>query len=290
VSGAGPADGAYLTSGDATPGMSPSGPTENAVEGRHADRVAVVTGSTRGIGEGVARRFAAEGASVVVTGRSAADGDAVVDDIEAAGGEATFVRADMRDPAEIEALVDHAVAEYGRIDVLVNNAGVQTETTASEATTEDWAFVVETDFRAYWLCAKHAAEHMPPGGTILNTSSNHAFLTMPGLFPYNAVKAGINGMTRALALELGPEGITVNTINPGWIEIERTREELGDDYEYTEEIHPAGRLGTPADVAGVAAFLASDDAGFVTGESILVDGGRSQVMQDDVYRDYRRDA
>lgn len=270
--------------------MPPTDPTENAVADRHADAVAVVTGSTRGIGEGVARRFAAEGASVVVTGRSADRGEAVVAEIEAAGGDAAFVRADMREPAEIEALVDHAVAEYGRIDALVNNAGVQTETTAREATMDDWELVLETDFRAYWLCATHAAEHMPPGGTILNTASNHAFLTMPGLFPYNAVKAGINGMTRALALELGPDGITVNTINPGWIEIERTRAELGDDYEYTEEIHPVGRLGTPADVAGVAAFLASDDASFVTGESLLVDGGRSQVMQDDVYRDYRRNA
>ncbi|OYR49277.1 SDR family NAD(P)-dependent oxidoreductase [Halorubrum sp. Eb13] len=268
--------------------MSPSDPTENAVADRHADTVALVTGSTRGIGAGVARRFAAEGAAVVVTGRSADRGEAVVDEIESAGGDATFVRADMREPAEIEALVDHAVAEYGRIDVLVNNAGVQTETTAREATIDDWEFVVETDFRSFWLCAKHAAERMPAGGTILNTSSNHAFLTMPGLFPYNAVKAGINGMTRALALELGPDGITVNTISPGWIEIERTREELGDDYEHTEDIHPVGRLGKPADVAGLAAFLASDDADFITGESVLVDGGRSQVMQDDSYLDYRR--
>ncbi|GAA0727933.1 NAD(P)-dependent dehydrogenase (short-subunit alcohol dehydrogenase family) [Halorubrum trapanicum] len=269
--------------------MSPSDPIENAVANRHANTVAIVTGSTRGIGEGVARRFAAEGASVVVTGRSADSGQGVVDEIEATGGDATFIRADMREPAEIEALVDHAVAEYGKIDVLVNNAGVQTETTAREATMGDWEFVLETDFRAFWLCAKHVADHMPAGGTILNTSSNHAFLTMPGLFPYNAVKAGINGMTRALALELGPDDITVNTINPGWIEIDRTKEELGDDYEYTQDIHPVGRLGQPSDVAGLAAFLASDDASFITGESILIDGGRSQVMQDDLYLNYRRD-
>ncbi|RDI69820.1 SDR family NAD(P)-dependent oxidoreductase [Halopelagius longus] len=262
-------------------------PTANAVEGRHEERVVLVTGSTRGIGEGVARRFAAEGASVVVNGRSRDAGEAVADSIRAEGGEATFVPADMRDPAEIEALIDHAVEEYGRIDVLVNNAGVQTETTAEDATMDDWEFVVETDFRSFWLCSKHAAERMPEGGRIVNMSSNHAYLTMPGLFPYNAVKAGINGMTRALALELGPRGITVNTINPGWIEIARTQEELGDRYEYTEEIHPVGRLGTPADVAGMAAFLASEDASFVTGESILVDGGRTAVMQDEIYRDYR---
>jgi NAD(P)-dependent dehydrogenase (short-subunit alcohol dehydrogenase family) len=111
---------------------------------------------------------------------------------------------------------------------------------------------------------------------------------MPGIFPYNAIKAGINGMTRALALELGPDGITVNTIAPGWVEVDRTREELGDDYAHTEAIHPVGRLGRPADVAGLAAFLASDDASFVTGESVLIDGGRSQVLQDDAYLDYRR--
>lgn len=267
--------------------MTTTTPTANAVDGRHEERVVLVTGSTRGIGEGVARRFAAEGASVVVNGRSRDAGEAVADSIRENGGDATFVAADMRDAAEIRALVEHTVAEYGRIDVLVNNAGVQTETTAEEATMDDWEFVVETDFRSFWLCSKHAAAQMPEGGRIINMSSNHAFLTMPGLFPYNAIKAGINGMTRALALELGPRGITVNTINPGWIEIERTKEELGDRYEYTEDIHPVGRLGTPADVAGMAAFLASDDASFVTGESLLVDGGRTGVMQDELYRRYR---
>jgi len=124
-------------------------------------------------------------------------------------------------------------------------------------------------------------------GAIINVSSNHAFSTMPELFPYNAIKAGINGMTRAMALDLGPE-IRANTINPGWILIERTAEELPEaEREHVESIHPLGRLGTPEDVAGVAAFLASDDAAFVTGAQLLVDGGRTSVMQDDVLPDYR---
>jgi NAD(P)-dependent dehydrogenase (short-subunit alcohol dehydrogenase family) len=253
---------------------------------RLAGDVAVVTGSTRGIGEGIAKRFAAEGASVVVTGRSTDDGEAVAEDIRADDGDAVFVRADMREPDDIAALIEATVEEFGGLDVLVNNAGVQTETSVTEATLDDWEFVVETDFRSYWLCAKHAAEHMADGA-IINVSSNHAFLTMPELFPYNAIKAGINGMTRAMALDLGPE-IRANTINPGWILIERTAEELPEaEREHVESIHPLGRLGTPEDVAGVAAFLASDDAAFVTGAQLLVDGGRTSVMQDDVLPDYR---
>ena len=254
---------------------------------RHAGDVAIVTGSTKGIGAGVARRLAAEGATVVVNGRSADEGEAVAESIREDGGEAVFIEADMRDPAAIASLVEETAERYGRIDVLVNNAGVQTETTATEATIEDWEFVVETDFRSFWLCVKHAVEVMPEGGSIVNMSSNHAFLTMPGLFPYNAVKAGINGMTRALALELGPLGIRVNTINPGWIEIERTKEELSvDDRERVEAMHPLGRIGTPDDVAATVSFLTSDEASFITGASLLVDGGRSAVMQDHSFLEY----
>ena len=267
--------------------------TDTGVSGRFAGRTAVVTGSTRGIGAAVARRFVAEGANVVVTGRSADEGDAVAADLASSTaateseGDAHFVRADMRRPEDIEALVRATSEVYGGVDVLVNNAGVQTETTAAGATMDDWEFVLETDFRSFWLCAKHAVEHMPEGGAIVNMSSNHAFATMPGLFPYNAVKSGINGMTRAMALELGPHGIRVNTVNPGWIEVERTRDELADDdRRRVEQIHPLGRIGTPDDVAGTVAFLASDDAAFVTGASLLVDGGRSAVMQDHTFVEY----
>jgi glucose 1-dehydrogenase len=257
-----------------------------SIAGRFESQTVVVTGSTRGIGKAVAHRFAAEGATVVVTGRSSQDGEAVVESIEADGGNAVFVRADMRCPDDIAALFEATVDKFGGLDVLINNAAVQTETSADEATHEDWELVIETDFRAYWLCAKHASKHIDEG-SVINVSSNHAFSTMPSHFPYNAVKSGINGMTRAMALDFGPD-IRVNTINPGWIAVERTTMEMDEDQRYRlESIHPVGRIGSPEDVAGVATFLASADATFVTGASLLVDGGRSAVMQDNTLPDYR---
>lgn len=253
---------------------------------RFTDAVAVVTGSTRGIGAGVAKRFAREGASVVVTGRSREAGEATVTDIEDEGGEAGFVRADMRDPGDIAALFEATVDNYGSLDVLVNNAGVETNTGVTEATMDDWEYVVETDFRSFWLCVTEAAARMDEGA-IINTSSNHAFLTMPKMFPYNAVKSGINGMTRAMALDLGPH-IRVNTVNPGWVAIERTLSAMSEaERREVESIHPTGRIGEPEDVAAAVAFLASDEAGFITGTTLLVDGGRSAVMQDGTLPDYR---
>ena len=265
-------------------------PRDHAVPGRFAGQTAIVTGSTRGIGAGIAERLAAEGANVVVSGRSEDAGEAVVERIDEAtggdAGDAVFVRADMRDPEDVAALAEAAVAAHGSLDVLVNNAGVQTETAADEASLDDWAFVVETDFRAYWLAARAALEHMDRGA-IVNVSSNHAHATMPKHFPYNAVKAGINGMTRSLAVDFGPS-VRVNTVVPGWVEIERTRDELPEGrFEEVESIHPTGRIGTPSDVAGAVSFLASEDAAYVTGSALLVDGGRGAVLQDDVLPDYR---
>lgn len=252
---------------------------------RFQDETVIITGSTRGIGRGIAERFAREGASVVVTGRTVADGEAVTTALREEGCEATFVRADMRNPDDINRLVEQTVEAYGGVDVLVNNAGVQTETSVTEATLDDWERIVETDFRSFWLCAKAAAAEITEG-SIINVSSNHAFLTMPGLFPYNAIKAGINGMTRAMALDLGPD-IRVNTVNPGWVAIERTMRDMDDQQRADlKRIHPLGRIGTPEDVAGVVAFLASDDAAFMTGENVLVDGGRTAVMQDNTLPDY----
>lgn len=260
---------------------------ELVVKHRFDDKTVLVTGSTKGIGRGIAKRFAAEGAAVVITGRTIDAGERVVETIRDAGGEATFVRANMRNPSDIERLVDETVERYGQLDVLVNNAAVQTETTATEATLADWNRVVETDFRSYWLCSKYAVNQMT-NGSIVNISSNHAEATMPGLFPYNAVKSGINGMTRAMALEFGP-AIRVNTVNPGYVEIERNETELAErDRERLDAIHPVGRIGTPDDIAGPVSFLASDDAAFITGENLRIDGGRRAVLEDNPLLTYNR--
>ncbi|WP_256391791.1 SDR family NAD(P)-dependent oxidoreductase [Natronoarchaeum rubrum] len=263
-------------------------PAETPCPDRFDGDVVVVTGSTRGLGETIARRFAAEGAAVVVSGRTVEDGEAVAASIREDEGEATFVEVDLRDPDAVAALIDAAAEEYGTLDVVVNNAGVETYTGVEEATMEDWNLVVETDLRAYWLCVKRAAEHMNEGA-VVNVSSNHAFATTPEMFPYNAVKPAVEGMTRAMALDLGPE-IRVNSVAPGWTEIERTTEGLDEEtHERAKASHPLGRLGRPEDIAGAVTFLASDDAAFVTGTSLVVDGGRTAVLQDDALPDYRRE-
>jgi NAD(P)-dependent dehydrogenase (short-subunit alcohol dehydrogenase family) len=252
---------------------------------RFDGRRALVTGSTRGIGEAIVRRLADEGASVVVSGRTAEEGEAVAAAIRETGGEASFVRADMRDPESIEGLIEEAVDTYGGVDVLVNNAAVETNTGADEATREDWDLVVETDFRGYWLCAREAVRHMDEGA-IVNVSSNHARLTMPSMFPYNAVKSGIEGMTRAMALDFGPR-VRVNAVAPGWIAVDRTMRDTSEERRRElASIHPVGRIGDPGDVAASVAFLASDEAGYITGASLVVDGGRTAVMQDDTLPDY----
>jgi len=248
--------------------------------------VAVVTGSTRGIGEGIAKRLAEVGAAVVVSGRTTADGKQVVDAIEAAGGTAVFQQTDVGKPDDVEALVDAAVDEFGGLDILVNNAGFETDTSPEEVDLDTWNAIVETDFRAYWLAARAAYPHLVESeqAAIVNVSSNHSFVTHPKKFPYNAVKAGIDGMTRSMAVAWGVDGIRINSVNPGWTMVERIADSVTDDeLAYLEQIHPVGRVGTPEDVANAVLYLVSELATFVTGACLVVDGGRTAVMQDDLY-------
>lgn len=252
------------------------------------DSVAIVTGSTRGIGEGIAERLAEVGVSVVVSGRTDSAGKQTVDSIEAAGGTAVFQPTDVRKPEEIEHLVDVVVQEFGGLDILVNNAGFETDTSPEAVDLETWSAILETDLRAYWLAAKYAYPHLVESdrASVVNVSSNHSFCTQPKKFPYNVVKAGIDGMTRSMAVAWGVDGIRVNSVNPGWTMVERIADELtAEQLAYLDQIHPIERIGTPEDVADAVLYLASDMASFVTGESLVVDGGRTAILQDDLYLD-----
>jgi len=238
------------------------------------DRTAIVTGSTRGIGRGIARRFAAEEMNVVVTGRSVDDGETVAADIRDAGGEAVFVEADMAVVDDIELLVEATVDRYGSVDVVVNNAAAWQHTRVQDGALDDWEFVMDVSLRAPWYLSKVALEHMPAGGSIVNVSSLHGSRTDPGRFPYNVAKAGLNGLTRAMAVDFGQEGVRVNGLIVGNIVKEYDVHDPHDESNWEARLLPVYQRGEPSDVAAITTFLAADEARFITGANIPVDGGR----------------
>jgi NAD(P)-dependent dehydrogenase (short-subunit alcohol dehydrogenase family) len=256
--------------------------TGNLLEGT----TAIVTGSTRGIGAEIAKQLASVGSAVVISGRTVEEGEQVVDEINGAGGDAVFTQTDVRDPDDLQQLTETAISEFGGIDILVNNAAFETDTSPDEVDLDTWNAILETDFRAYWLTAKYAYPSLVESdhGSIVNIGSNHAVATQPKKFPYNALKAGIDGMTRSMAVAWGVDDIRVNSVNPGWTMVERIAEELtSEQLAELERIHPLGRIGKPEDVANAVVYLASNLSSFVTGECFVVDGGRTAVLQDDLY-------
>lgn len=250
------------------------------------DTTAVVTGSTRGIGAATAKQLASVGASVVVSGRTIEAGEEIVEAIIKSGGNAVFTQVDVRYPEHIQTLINTAKQEFGGVDILVNNAAFETDTTPDEINIDTWNAILETDFRAYWLAAKYAYPELVESdhAAVVNIGSNHSIATHPQKFPYNAIKAGIDGMTRSMAVAWGVDGIRVNSVNPGWTMVDRIAEAVTDEeLAELERIHPVGRIGKPNDVANAVVYLASELASFVTGECLVIDGGRTAVLQDDLY-------
>ncbi len=246
---------------------------------RLGNKVAIVTGSSSGIGAAIALAFAGEGAAVVVDYAGHPDAARkVVEQIEGAGGRALAVAADVSSPADVEALVRKAVEAFGRLDVMVNNAGMERKMPFLETPFEVWQKTVAVNLTGPWLGSQEAAKQMVAQGgpgRIINISSVHEDLAMPTNAPYCATKGGVRMLMRTLAVELAPHGITVNNIAPGAIDtpMDAPLKENPDQMEELLSEIPLGRMGKPEEVASLALYLASDESSYVTGSTLFVDGG-----------------
>jgi 3-oxoacyl-[acyl-carrier protein] reductase len=240
------------------------------------DKVAVVTGSSRGIGRAIALRLAKGGAKVVVNyqGNEAAATE-VVEQIRAAGGESIAVQADVSQTDEAQALIDATKKAFGRVDILVNNAGTTRDTLIMRMTEEEWDVVIDTNLKGSFNCIKAVSRQMmrQRSGRIVNITSVAGIGGNPGQANYASAKAGLIGLTKTVAKELGSRGITCNAIAPGFVPTDLTASVPEDLLQVAVERTPLGRMGTPEDMAAAVSFLASDQAGFITGQILAVDGG-----------------
>lgn len=245
-------------------------------------KVAIVTGGARGIGFAIARRFLEEGARVVIADRDDETGPAAVEELGGVGS-VRFIRCDVGDRPDVQNLVTATLEAYGAIDVLVNNAGILASGDFLDIEEADFDRVLRVNIKGVFLVGQAVARHMvarakagAPPGTIINMSSINAVVAIPTQVPYVVSKGGVQQLTKAMALSLAPYGIRVNAIGPGSIATELLETIMRDPDGRRRVLArtPLGRIGDPSEVAGVAVFLASDDASFITGETIYADGGR----------------
>ena len=245
--------------------------------GKLAGKVAVVTGASKGIGAGIARSLAAEGAAVVVNyASSKAGAESVVASIEAAGGKAVAVPGDVSKAGDARRIVEAAVENYGRLDILVNNSGVYEFAPLSDITEQSFHRQFNINVLGLLLTTQAAVKHLGEGASVINIGSAVSRITPPNSAVYTATKAAIDGITGVLARELGPRKIRVNSINPGIVETEGTHAAgfIGSDVEKNAQAQASlGRTGQPSDIAAVAVFLAGPDSGWLTGEQLLASGG-----------------
>ncbi|MDH5556967.1 MAG: SDR family oxidoreductase [Alphaproteobacteria bacterium] len=246
---------------------------------RLKDKVAVVTGAAQGLGRACAECMAAEGAKIVVSDMNAEGGESVAAAIRATGGEASFIACDVGDKTQVTALIDGAVAAYGRVDSVVANAGIVNFGDFLELSEEDFDAVLRVNLKGVFLTGQAAARQMVKqggGGTIINMSSINSVVAIPNIVPYVTAKGGVNQLTKAMALALADKGIRVNGIGPGSIMTEMLKSVANDKAAMHKVLArtPMGRAGEPSEIGKVAVFLASDDSSYMTGEIVYVDGGR----------------
>jgi NAD(P)-dependent dehydrogenase (short-subunit alcohol dehydrogenase family) len=239
------------------------------------DQTALVTGASRGIGKEIALELARNGYRVAVNYyNDSASVDATVAEIRALQADVLPIEADIRSSSQVTAMFERVIATFGRLDLLVNNAGVQTWKPLLQVTEEEWDLVVDTNLKGCFLCTQQAARYMKDhgGGSIVNLGSGCNKLAFPSLVAYTASKGGIEMLTKEAAVELGPYGIRVNCVAPGSIESERTRTEDANYAGTWSKLTPLGRVGTAADIAPTVVFLASRGASFISGQTIWIDG------------------
>jgi 3-oxoacyl-[acyl-carrier protein] reductase len=240
-------------------------------------KVAVVTGASKGIGASIAKHLAAEGASVVVNYASSKEGaDKVVAEIEKEGGKAIAVGGDVSKAAEAQGIIDAAIKNYGRLDILVNNSGVYEFAPIEDFTEEQFHKMFNINVLGVLLTTRAAVKHLGEGSSIINIGSAVSRLTLPNSAVYTGTKGALDGITGVLARELGGRKIRVNALNPGVVETEGTQTGGFIDPAFTDPFvaqTPLGRIGQPSDIASIAVFLASDDSAWLSGEQLIASGG-----------------
>lgn len=243
------------------------------------DKVSIITGATKGIGLACAEEFAKEGSKVVLSGRTESLGEEAAERIRAGGGDAEFVRCDISQNAQIQNLVKKTLEKYGRIDVVVNNAGVNHSANFFDISEEDWDWVMSVDLKGTFLLSQAAAKVMVDQGiqgVIINMSSVMAVMALADQVPYCAAKGGVNQLTKAMAIALGDYGIRVNAIGPGPVLTDLMQRVVNNKEKEAELLSrlPLGRIAECREIATVAVFMASDDSSFFTGQCVYPDGGR----------------
>lgn len=244
------------------------------------NKVAIVTGSSKGIGEGIARVFHREGATVIIVCRHEEDGSRMALELGSGNGQSLFIRTDMTSSDQIRDMIGKTVDVFGKIDILVNNVGYHLSKSITDTSEEEWDFIQNTNLKSTFLCSKYAIPYLKKTkGNIIHISSMVGQVGQPNAAAYSATKGGQIAMTKNMALDLAPDGIRVNVICPGWIQTPLVEDWFGQQKDpeasrrYIYGQHPLGRIGTIEECGYLAAFIASDEAAFITGSVFDIDGG-----------------